>query len=179
VPATDRSVRIALDLSAGPADRVCLVAAALGLARRAPGALVGAAVQTLTGELFDVIIGARGFPLDDDAEPEAPCACTRCGNGRGFRRRGQRPGGRTVLTKAGKVRLAAWQVECRRCGQRNVPVLELLGLAAHQRRRVGVAEMAVALATEVAYELDFRTFGPSRLRLRPGGPGAAGPGGLD
>jgi len=65
-------------------------------------------VQTLTGELFDLIIDMKGFALEDDAQPEAPWACTRCGNRRGFRRRGQRPGGRTSLTKADKVRLAAW-----------------------------------------------------------------------
>jgi hypothetical protein len=120
-------------------------------ARRVPGELVAAAVAALTGELFDVIIGPKGFPLADDAQPEAPWACTRCASRRGFRRRGQRPGGRTVLTRAGKVRMAAWQVECRRCGRRFVPVLELLGLAAHARRSAGVAEMAAALATEVAY----------------------------
>jgi len=159
VPATQRSVRIDLDLSAGPIDLACLEQAALDFARRAPGELVAAAVQILTGELFDVIIGLRGFPLDDDAQPEAPWACTRCGNRRGFRRRGQRRGGRTVLTKAGQVCLAAWQVECRRCGRRFVAVLELLGLAAHQRRSVGVAEMAAALATEVAYVKASRLLG--------------------
>ena len=151
MPTTHRSVRIDLDLSAGPVDLAGLEEAALDFARRAPGELVAATVQTLTGELFDVVIGPRGFPLDDDTQPEAPWACTRCGNRRGFRRRGQRPGGRTVLTKAGKVRLAAWQVECRSCGRRFVPILELLGVAAFKRRSVGVAEMAAALATEVAY----------------------------
>jgi hypothetical protein len=151
VPTMHRSVRIDLDLSAGPIDLACLEQAAADFARRAPGELVAAAVQTLTGELFDLIIAMKGFALEDDAQPEAPWACTRCGNRRGFRRRGQRPGGRTILTKAGKVRLAAWQVECRRCGRRFVPVLELLGLSAYQRRSVGVTEMAAALATEVAY----------------------------
>ena len=151
MPTTHRSVRVDVDLSAGTVDLACLEDAALEFARRAPGELVAAAVQSMTGELFDVIIGPRGFPLDDDAQPEAPWACTRCASQRGFRRRGRRPGGRTVLTKAGRVRLAAWQVECRRCGRRFVPVLELLGVARHARRSVGVAEMAAALATEVAY----------------------------
>lgn len=151
MPTTHRSIRVDVDLSAGPVDLAGLEAAALDFARRAPGELVAAAVQSLTGELFDAVIGPRGFPLDDDAQPEAPWACTRCASRRGFRRRGQRPGGRTVLTKAGKVLLAAWQVECRRCGRRFVPVLELLGLGRHQRRSVGVAEMAAGLATEVAY----------------------------
>jgi len=151
VPTTHRSVRVDLDLSGGPVDLACLEQAAVDFARRAPGELVAAAVQSLTGELFDVIIGPKGFPLVDDAQPEVPWACTRCGNRRGFPRRGQRPGGRTVLTKAGRVLLAAWQVECRRCGRRFVPVLELLGLGRHQRRSTGVAEMAAALATEVAY----------------------------
>jgi len=151
VPATHRSVRIDLDMAAGPVDLACLERAALDFARRAPGELVAATVQTLTAQLFDAIIGPKGFPLDDDAQPEAPWSCTGCKGRRGFRRRGQRPGGRSVLTKAGRVLLAAWQVECRRCGRRFVPVLELLGLSAHQRRSVGVAEMAAALATEVAY----------------------------
>ena len=151
MPTTHRSVRIDVDLSSDGVDLACLEAAAVDFARRAPGELVAAAVASMTGELFDVIIGPRGFPLDDDDQPEAPWACTRCASRRGFRRRGQRPGGRTVLTKAGEVRLAAWQVECRRCGRRFVPVLELLGVGRHARRSVGVAEMAAALATEVAY----------------------------
>ena len=159
MPATERSVRIDLDLSAGPVDLAGLEAAAVDFARRAPGELVAAAVQALTGELFDVIIGPRGFPLDDDVQPEAPWCCTRCSNRRGFRRRGQRPGGRTVLTRAGKVCLAAWQVECRSCGRRFVPVLELLGVERHARRSVGVAEMAAALATEVAYAKAARLLG--------------------
>ena len=49
------------------------------------------------------------------------------------------------------MHLAAWQVECRRCGRRFVPVLELLGVVRHARRSVGVAEMAAVLAAEVAY----------------------------
>lgn len=36
---------------------------ALHFARCAPGELVGAAVQPLTGELFDVSIGVKWFPL--------------------------------------------------------------------------------------------------------------------
>ncbi len=133
MPATHRSVRIDLDLSSDGVDLACLEVAAVDFARRAPGELVATAVQPMAGELFDVIIGPRAFPADDDAQPEAPWACTRCGNRRGFRRRGQRTGGRTVLTKAGRVRLAAWQVECRRCGRRYVPVLELLDVARHPR----------------------------------------------
>ena len=62
MPATERSVRIDLDLSAGPVDLAGLEAAAVDFARRAPGELVAAAVQALTGELFDVIIGPRGVP---------------------------------------------------------------------------------------------------------------------
>ena len=151
MPATQRSVRVDVELSGRAVDLSGLEEAALDFARRAPGELVAAAVQMMTGQLFDVVIGPKGFPLEDDAQTEAPWACTGCGNRRGFRRRGQRPGGRTVLVKSGKVRLAAWQVECRRCARRFVPVLELLGLPAFKRRSVGVAEMAAALATEVAY----------------------------
>ena len=159
MPVTHRSVRIDVDLSAGGVDLACLEAAAVDFARRAPGELVAAAVDALTGELFDAVIGPRGFPLDDAAQPAAPWACTRCASRRGFRRRGRRPGGRTVLTRAGRVCLAAWQVECRSCGRRFVPVLELLGVKAHQRRSVGVAEMAAALATEVAYAKAARLLG--------------------
>ena len=42
-------------------------------------------------------------------------------------------------------------MECRLCGRRFVSVLELLGVARHARRSVGVAEMAAALASEIAY----------------------------
>ena len=61
----------------------------------------------MIAELFDVIIGPKGLPLEDDAQPDAPWSCTRCASRRGFRLRGQRPGGRPVPTKAGRVRLAA------------------------------------------------------------------------
>jgi len=94
VPATHRSVRVDLDLSAGPVDLGCLEGAAVDFARRPPGELVAATVQSLTGELFDVIIDPKGFPLDEDAQPETPWACTRCGNRRGFRRH-SRSGPRT------------------------------------------------------------------------------------
>jgi hypothetical protein len=151
VPATHRSVRIDGDLGAGTVDLPCLEDAAVDFARRAPCEVVAAAVQWLTGERLDVLIGPKGFPLGGDAQPKAPWACIRCRNRRGFRRRGQRPGGRSVVTKVGKVRLAAWQVECRACSRRNVAVLELLGLGRHQRPSSAVAEMATALATEVAY----------------------------
>jgi len=56
----------------------------MDFACRTPDELVVAAVQSLTGGLFDVIIGPRSFLLDDDAQPEAPWVCSRCGNRRGF-----------------------------------------------------------------------------------------------
>jgi len=46
-------------------------------------------VQALAAELFDVIIGPRGFPSEDDTKPEAPWGCSRCANRRGFRRGGR------------------------------------------------------------------------------------------
>jgi len=127
VPVTQRTVRVDVELD-GIADLASLEQAALDFARRAPGELIGATVQTLTCELFDGVIGPFGLPLGDDEQPEAPWSCTGCGSRRGFRRRGQRPGGRTLTSAAGKVCLAAWQVACRSCGRRFVPVLELLGL---------------------------------------------------
>ena len=98
-----RSVCIDLDLSVGLIDLVYLEQAALDFARRAPGELVAAAVQVLTGELFDVIIDLKGFALADyDAQPEAPWACTRRAPLRSSRAAGQgglRPG--VVLRRSG------------------------------------------------------------------------------
>jgi len=130
MPTTQRSDRVKVELD-GIVDLAELEAAALDFARRAPGELVAAAVKTLTVELFDAVIGPFGFPLADAEQPEAPWSCTSCGSSRGSRRRGQRPGGRSVTTAAGRVRMEAWQVACRSCGRRFVPVLELLGLRAH------------------------------------------------
>jgi hypothetical protein len=135
----------------GVVDLDQLEQAALDFARRAPAELVAGAVKALTVELFDAVIGPSGFPLDDDVQPEAPWRCTGCGNRRGFRRRGQRPGGRTVTTVAGRVTMEAWQVACRACGRRFVPVLELLGLRRHQRRTEALGDLAAGLAVEVAY----------------------------
>ena len=44
MPTTHRSVRIDLDVSAGPVDLACLEEAAVDVARRAPSELVAAAV---------------------------------------------------------------------------------------------------------------------------------------
>jgi len=180
VPARHRSVRVDVDPASGGVGLACLEAAAVDFARRAPGELIAAAVESMTAELFDLVVGAKGFPLDDDAQPEAPWSWTKCGSHRGFRRRGRRPGGRTVLTRGGRVRLDAWQLECRRCGRRFVPMIELLGLGSYQRRSTGVAEMAAALATGVAYakaarllaelagvDLSARSVGRDLLSLAP------------
>lgn len=129
MPTTHRSVRVDAGLSAPTVDLACWEDAALEFARRAPDELVAAAVASMTGECVDVSIGARGFPIDDDAQPQAQWAYTRWASRRGLRPRRRRPGGRTVLTKAGSRRLAAWPVECRRGKRRLVPVLELLGVA--------------------------------------------------
>lgn len=158
MPTTQRSVRVDVEFD-GIVDLAQLEQAALAFARSAPGELVAAAVKSLTVELFDTVIGPFGFPLPDEDQLEAPWACTRCGSRRGFRRRGQRPGGRTVTTVAGRACLEAWQVACRACGRRFVPVLELLGLAAHQRCSAAVGELAAALAVEVAYAKAARLLG--------------------
>ena len=158
MPTTQRSARVEVELD-GIVDLAELEAAALDFARRAPGDLVAAAVKTLTVELFDAVIGPFGFPLADAEQPEAPWSCTGCGSSRGFRRRGQRPGGRSVTTAAGRVRMEAWQVACRSCGRRFVPVLELLGLRAHQRRTEALGELAAGLAVEVAYAKASRLLG--------------------
>ncbi len=164
----------------GIVDLDQLEQAALEFARRAPGELVAAAVKTLTVELFDTVIGPFGFPLGDAEQPEAPWCCTGCGSRRGFRRRGQRPGGRTVTTAAGRTRMEAWQVACRACGRRFVPAVELLGLRPHQRRTEALGELAAGLAVEVAYakasrllselagiEISARTIRRDTLALAP------------
>lgn len=158
MPTTQRSFRVDVELD-GTVDLAGLEEAALEFARRAPGELVAATVKTLTVELFDAVIGPSGFPRSDADQPEAPWACTGCGNRRGFRRRGQRPGGRRVTTVAGRVHMEAWQVACRACGRRFVPTLELLGLRPHQRRTLALGELAAGLAVEVAYAKASRLLG--------------------
>jgi len=163
VPTTHRRVRIDIDLSHGPVERACLEQAEVHFARRAPGELVAAARQSWTGELFDVIIGPRGVPLDDGAEPEAPWACIRCANRRGFPRRGPRPGGRTVRTTAGG---SAWLPgrssvaggSCRSSNSRPWPP---------SAAKCGGGGMAAALATEVA--------DPTRPGCSPSWPGSTCP----
>jgi len=115
MPTTQRSARVEVELD-GIVDLAELEAAALDFARRGPGELA-AAVKTLTVELFDAVIGPFGFPLADAEQPEASWSCTGCGSSCGFRRRGQRRGGRSVTTAAGRVRMEAWQVACRSCGR--------------------------------------------------------------
>lgn len=137
------------------------------------------AVQTLTALFDSGYWPVRGSPSATTSN-QRPWTCTGCGNRRGFRRRGQWSAGRTLASAAGKVCLATWQVAWRSCGRRFVPVLELLGVARHQRRTAALGELAAALAVEVAYaeaarllgeltgvELSARTIRRETLSLAP------------
>jgi len=79
-----------------------------------------------------------------------------------------------------RVRLAAWQVECRRCGRQFVPVLELSAVAAisgevwgwrngrrvgHRGRRPNAARLLAELA---GIDLSARSVRRDTLRLAPG-----------
>jgi hypothetical protein len=125
--------------------------AALAFARRVPGQLVGEAIEAMTETLLDVYLGRRGLPIAADDQAEAPWACTGCGNRRGFRRRGFRQRDRKLASACGGVSFRAAQVECWRCARRFAPALGLLGLRPYQRRTDRLSELAVGLATEVAY----------------------------
>ena len=60
MPATQRSVRVDVELSGRAVDLSGLEEATLDFARRAPGELVAAAVQMMTGQLFGVSCCFRG-----------------------------------------------------------------------------------------------------------------------
>lgn len=146
--------------------------AALPFARTAAAVLIADAVESLTGELFDTVVGAFGLPAADDEQLVAPWACPGCGSVRGFRRRGLRPGGRQIGTAVGRVRLAAGQLACRSCTKRFVPAVELLGLRPYQRTSTRVTDLAAGLAVEVSYaksawlasELTGVTISPRQFR---------------
>jgi hypothetical protein len=148
VPRVQGSHCVSIDID-GLVDLAAVEDAAVEFARRAPAALVAAAVESMSAELIDV--GRRGQPVRLRDQPEAPWSCTGCGSSHGFRRRGQRPGGRKLNTAVGQVRFALAQLECLRCERRFAPMLQVLGLVAHQRRTERLGELAVALAVEVAY----------------------------
>ncbi len=132
-------------------DLAGLEEAALSFARRVPGTLVGDAIEAMTETLLDVYLGRRGLPIAADEQVEAPWACTGCGSRRAFRRRGFRQRDRRLAAACGGVSFRTAQVECWPCGRRFAPVLGLLGLRPYQRRTDRLSELAVGLATEVAY----------------------------
>lgn len=150
MPITERSHSVSIEID-GLVDLAGIEEAALDFARRAPAELVASAVESLGADLIDVIVGRRGQPVRLRDQPTAPWSCTKCSSSHGFRRRGQRPGGRKLNSAVGQVHFALAQLECLRCGRRFAPMLEVLGLVAHQRRTARLGEMAVALAVEVAY----------------------------
>jgi hypothetical protein len=135
----------------GVVDLAGIEEAALDFARRAPAELVASAVEALGAELVDVVVGRRGEPVRLRDQPEAPWSCTKCASSHGFRRRGCRPGGRKLNSAVGQVHFGLAQLECLRCKRRFAPMLQVLGLVAHQRRTERLGDMAVALAVEVAY----------------------------
>lgn len=149
MPITERSHRVDIEID-GLVD-LSGIEDALEFARRAPGELVASAVEALGAELVDVVVGRRGLPVRARCQPEAPWACTGCGSAHGFRRRGQRSGGRKLNSAVGQVHFGLAQLECLRCAKRFAPMLQVLGLVAHQRRTERLGDMAVALAVEVAY----------------------------
>lgn len=150
MPITERSHRVDIEID-GLIDLAGIEDAALDFARRAPGELVASAVEALGAELIDVVVGRRGLPVSLCDQPEAPWACTGCESVHGFRRRGQRPGGRKLNSAVGRVHFELAQLECLSCGRRFAPMLQVLGLVAHQRRTERLGDMAVGLAVEVAY----------------------------
>lgn len=150
MPITQGSHRIGIEID-GLVDLAAIEEAAVEFARRAPAELVASAVESLGAELIDVIVGPRGQPVRLRDQPEAPWSCTGCPSMRGFRRRGRRPGGRKLNTAVGQVHFALAQLECLRCGRRFAPMLQVLGLVAHQRRTERLGELAIELAVEVAY----------------------------
>ena len=125
--------------------------AALAFARSVPGQLVGEAVEAMTETLLDIYLGQRGTPIGAQDQGEAPWACTGCGSRRGFRRRGFRQRDRKLDAACGGISFRTAQVECLTCARRFAPVLVLLGLRPYQRRTDRLSELAVGLATEVAY----------------------------
>jgi transposase-like protein len=143
-----RSVRIELDGIVGLGE---LEEAALAFGRSAPAQLVADAIESMTADLVDAVVGGFGLPLPDDEQLEAPWACTGCGSRQGFRRRGFRPKPRKVTTACGQVAFRSQQLGCGGCGRRFAPAAELLGLAPHQRRTERLSELAASLAVEVAY----------------------------
>lgn len=74
-------------------------------------------------------------------------ACAGCGQprrGRGWEQR-------RITGLFGEVTLRRQRAECTRCATTSYPADELLGLEAHERYSVGVAEAALWLATDVSY----------------------------
>ncbi len=150
MPVLERSQHVDIEID-GLVDLAGLEEAALDFARRAPGELVASAVEAMAAELLDIVVGPRGHRVRRRDQPEAPWACTGCASSHGFRRRGRRPGGRKVNSAVGQVHFELAQLECLGCGRRFAPMLQVLGLVAHQRRTERLGDMAVALAVEVAY----------------------------
>lgn len=150
MPVLERSHCVGIEID-GLVDLAGIEEAALDFARRAPGELVASAVEALGSELVDVIVGPCGQPLALGDQPEAPWLCTRCASSHGFRRRGRRPGGRKLNSAVGQVHFGLAQLECLGCERRFAPMLQVLGVAPHQRRTERLGDLAVALAVEVAY----------------------------
>lgn len=158
MPITERSRGLSVDWS-GLVDLAGLEEAAVEFARTAPRELMAAGVQSLMAQLLDVVVGPAGQPVPAEAQGEAPWACTKCGSRRGFRRRGQRQGGRSVTCAVGRVLFGVAVVECLACDRRFVPAVEVLGLAPYQRISDTLARLAAGLATEVAYAKAARLLG--------------------
>lgn len=150
MPITEPTHGVSIELE-GLVDLADLEEAALDFARRAPAELVASTVEMLAGELLDTVVGPFGQPLRLLDQPEAPWSCTACSSTRGFRRRGRRPGGRKVNSAVGQVHFDLAQLECLHCGRRFAPMLQVLGLRAHQRRTDRLGDLAASLAVEVAY----------------------------
>ena len=150
MPITERTHAVSVELD-GLVDLADIEDAAVDFARHAPAELVAAAVEMLADELLDTVVGPCGLPLRLHDQAEAPWSCTACSSARGFRRRGQRPGGRKLNSAVGQVHFGLAQLECLRCGRRFAPMLQVLGLRAHQRRTDRLGDLAAGLAVEVAY----------------------------
>ncbi len=148
MPRTERTHRVTIEID-DVVDLNGLEEAVVGFARTAPAELLSAAVEAMTADLVDAVVGPSGAPWPAARQLEAPWSCTGCGSRCGFRRRGRRR--RQLTCAVGRAGFALAHLECLSCGRRFMPGTQVLGLRPHQRTTDALVALGTALATEVAY----------------------------
>lgn len=142
------SLRVSIDDQGANLNEIC-AAVRQAVAGELPAGVARVAIEALQESRIAALVsgaaaehGAHG----EKGEQGRSCPC------RDFRRQGFRSRERRVKSDVGEIGFRVGYVECRGCGRRWAPVLDVLGLGSRVRHSAGLERIVCEAVAETSYE---------------------------